>query len=435
MCCVSSVTGERIRDKIAASKRKGMWMGGYAPLGYDRQNGKLVVNPEEAERVRLIFSLYLELGCVPSLRDQLIQMEVRSKAFVSKQGRRFGGVYYSRGGLYELLKNPIYKGEIHHRGQQYRGEHEAIVSQDLWDKVQARLRGSHQGRRTGLESSCTALLTGLLRDEHGKKFTPTHTLKRGRRYRYYFCQSTTNGEASSVRLPARDIEILVLRRLQEFLSSSIQVVDEIGNSEDPPAVIEKLIGAGHQLSKQLPGMPPAEQRTLLTQIFKRVVLRPKKVELLASRFSIRKLLIGERDLVSNGNSQSESGDSGTDSLVLDVQAEIRRQGLVVRVVVPSGPPSATTSLISGPLVKALARAHDWSQRLLNKTAASPRDIARQLGINHRYVDRILACTFLAPDIVDAILAGRQPIDLTVDKLTRNLPLSWTEQRKQLGFTS
>jgi site-specific DNA recombinase len=107
----------------------------------------------------------------------------------------------------------------------------------------------------------------------------------------------------------------------------------------------------------------------------------------------------------------------------------------VRVVVPSGPPSTAASLISRSLVKALARAHDWSQRLLNKTAASSRDLARQLGINHRYVDRILACAFLAPDIVEVILAGGQPIDLTVDKLTRNLPLSWAEQRKRLGFRS
>jgi len=362
-------------------------------------------------------------------------MGIRSKVFISQQGRRSGGVYYSRGGLYELLKNPIYVGEIHHRGQQYRGEHEAIVSQDLWDKVQSRLCSSHQGKRTGLEASCTALLTGLLRDEHGKKFTPTHTLKRGRRYRYYFCQSTTNGEAASVRLPAHDIEVIVLRRLQELLSSSIQVVDEIGHPDDPPAVIEKLVGTANQLSKQLPGMPPAEQRTLLTQILKRVVLHSKKVELLISRLSLQKLLIGEDNRVSNGNSQFEPCDSLGDSLVLEAQAEIKRRGLAVRVVVPSGPPSKAACLISGSLVKALARAHDWSQRLLNQTAASSRDLARQLGINHRYVDRILACAFLAPDIVDAILAGRQPIDLTVDKLTRNLPLRWTEQRKHLGFTS
>ena len=146
-------------------------------------------------------------------------------------------------------------------------------------------------------------------------------------------------------------------------------------------------------------------------------------------------MIGEDNRVSNGNSQFESCNSLSDSLVLEAHAEIKRQGLAVRVVVPSGPPSTAASAISGSLVKALARAHDWSQRLLNKTAASSRDLARQLGINRRYVDRILACAFLAPDIVEAILAGGQPIDLTVDKLTRNLPLSWAEQRKRLGFRS
>jgi len=429
------VTGERIRDKIAASKRKGMWMGGYAPLGYDCQNGKLVVNPEGAERVRLIFRLYLELGSVRSLRDRLIEMQVRSKLFISKLGRHFGGVYYSRGALYELLKNPIYIGEIHHRGQKYRGEHEGIVPRDLWDKVQAQLRSSHQGRRAGLEAGGTALLTGLLRDEQGKKFTPSHTLKRGRRYRYYFCQSTKNNQTSPVRLPARDIEILILRRLQEFLSSSIQVVDQIGNPDDPPAVVEKLIGAANHLSMQLTLLPPQEQRTVLTRILRRVAIRPNRVELQASRLSIRRLLTGEGQPLSNDNSPLESSGDKMETLVLDIAAEVKRRGLAVRIVVPSGPASTVASGISGPLVKALARAHDWSQRLLNRSAASPADIAKQLGINHRYVDRILPCAFLAPDIVEAILAGRQPMDLSVDKITRNLPLSWVEQRRQLGFTS
>jgi site-specific DNA recombinase len=139
------VTGERIRDKIAASKRKGMWMGGTVPLGYGRGQGRLVVNPAEADQVRLIFNLYLELACVRKLRDRLTEMNVRSKTHVSQTGRRFGGVCFSRGALYKLLNNPIYIGEIRHRERQYPGEHEAIIPRELWDKVQTQLRSTYPG--------------------------------------------------------------------------------------------------------------------------------------------------------------------------------------------------------------------------------------------------------------------------------------------------
>ena len=226
------VTGERIRDKIAASKRKGMWMGGNPPLGYDRGAGKLIINTQEAEQVRRIFDLYLELACVRKLRDRLVELDVRSKAHVSQAGRKFGRVHYSRGALYNLLKNPIYIAEIRHREHQYPGQHEAIVPRDLWDKVQTQLRSSHQGRRSGVEVSAPSLLAGWLWDEHGRRFTPSHTLKNGKRYHYYFCPALTNShhreqERAAIRLPARDIEVLVLRKLQSFLSAPTEVMDQI----------------------------------------------------------------------------------------------------------------------------------------------------------------------------------------------------------------
>jgi DNA invertase Pin-like site-specific DNA recombinase len=432
------VTGERIRDKIAASKRKGMWMGGNVPLGYDRSQGKLVINPEESERVRLMFNLYLELGCVSKLKDRLIDLQVRSKARVSKTGKRFGGVCYSRGALYQLLKNPTYIGEIQHRDQQYPGEHQAILSRETWDKVQTQLRSTNQGRRTGLEASSTSLLTGLLRNEHGKRFTPSHTLKNGKRYRYYVWRRiATNPNrrtpTTPIRLPAHDIELQVQRRLRAFLSSSTQVMDYVGRGDEGPAVVHELVSAGARLAHKLPTLSPEEQRAILRKILKQVVVHPNKVELLVSRVAVRMLLTSEDNGVLSTKPSEPEGALQDDILRLELQAEIRRQGLAMRLMVSPDSSMTPISRPVAPLLKAIARAHDWSKRLLDKSAVSQTELARQLGLNRRYVDRVLECAFLAPDIVEAILEGRQPHDLTFDKLTRNLPLGWPEQRQQLGF--
>ena len=183
------VTGERIRDKIAASKRKGMWMGGIVPVGYDVRDRKLIVNADEAAQVRKLFRLYLELGCVAKLKAQLDRDGVKSKARLSPSGMRSGGTSYSRGSLYCLLQNPIYLGKIQHRDATYAGEHDAIIPQELWDKVQDRLRANNKVRRSGSNSKSPSLLVGLLYDEEGNRFTPSHAVKGGKRYRYYVSQA------------------------------------------------------------------------------------------------------------------------------------------------------------------------------------------------------------------------------------------------------
>src|SRR5215470_3547010 len=159
------LAGERIRDKFAASRRKGMWMGGTVPLGYEGKDRKLVINEEEAERVRLIFRQYLALGCVSKLRTDLDQRGVRSKQRVLTSGRLLGGCSFGRGALYHLLRNRIYRGEVVHKGMAYPGEHKAIVDEELWSAVQAKLSDNvRQRRRTQVKSG--ALLGGLIFDKN-----------------------------------------------------------------------------------------------------------------------------------------------------------------------------------------------------------------------------------------------------------------------------
>ncbi len=190
------VTGERIRDKIAASKRKGMWMGGRIPMGYDLLDRRLLVNQEEAERVIDIYKLYLKLGCVAKLKARLDQQEIKSKIRVSRTGKTSGGASYSRGALYELLQNRLYLGEIPHKEQSYPGEHAAIVERTLWDEVQAKLKANVHARRNGTNASAPSLLRGLLYDAEGNRYTPSHAVKNGKRYRYYISQKVVRHGAS-----------------------------------------------------------------------------------------------------------------------------------------------------------------------------------------------------------------------------------------------
>ena len=177
-----------IRDKIAASKRKGMWMGGRVPLGYDLKDRRLVINKGEAEQVCEIFKSYLELGCVRKLKAHLDKKKARTKIRIGPSGEKTGGGAYSRGGLYRILGNRIYCGVVFHKGSSYTGEHEAIIDLDLWERVQAKLAENTHAHRHGTNADAPSLLRGLVYDEGGNRFTPSHAVKNGKRYRYYVSQ-------------------------------------------------------------------------------------------------------------------------------------------------------------------------------------------------------------------------------------------------------
>ena len=246
------VTGERIRDKIAASKRKGMWMGGRVPVGYDVKERKLIVNPEGADLVRRLFRLYLELGSVLKLKAHLDLEGIRSKERASPTGEKSGGTSYSRGALYRVLQNRIYVGEIPHRGNIYPGQHAGIIPTELWEQVQAQLRSDSQGRRNGLKANCPSLLLGLLHDGQGNRFTPSHTVKNGKRYRYYVCQEKVDADGAQrkrTRIPAHDVERQVVLRLQAFLQSASEVMAELTQPENPrPILSRSLLPRGSNLS-------------------------------------------------------------------------------------------------------------------------------------------------------------------------------------------
>ena len=361
------VTGERIRDKIAASKRKGMWMGGTVPLGYDVKDRKLVVNPEDAKMVVRLFKLYLELRCVAKLKARLDQEGIKSKSRTSAAGKRSGGASYCRGALYQILKNRIYLGEIHHRGQNHPGEHAAIVPRELWDRVQAQLKSDHQGRRNGLKANSPSLLVGLLQDAEGNRFTPCHTSKNGRRYRYYVCPAAREGKEAGgaenrpSRVPAHDVERQVVLRLQSFLQSGREVMDELCLPEDPAARTQQiLVGAAKQFD-QLSSGASAVVKDFVRRVVQRVVVHADRIEVEVGKQKLRDTLTADPH-ASSVRTASHQPEGSSEVISFNIEARVKRCGGEMRLVFPPDHPGQGPSPVAPSLLKALARGrqgYEW----------------------------------------------------------------------------
>lgn len=226
------VTAERIRDKIAASKKRGQWMGGSPPFGYDNIDKKLVVNDVEARTVKHIMERYVDLKSVSKLKFELGKDGYVTKTRTTKKKSQTGGKPFSRGHLYQLLCNSVYIGKITHKGEVFDGQHEPIVDQELWERVQANLKHNAPKRRRSINIASNSLLTGLIYDQAGERLTPIHSQKpNGRRYRYYISARLSKGEVddgTALRLPSKQIEGHVIRRLTDLLGHTSQMMQMAG---------------------------------------------------------------------------------------------------------------------------------------------------------------------------------------------------------------
>jgi len=422
------VTGERIRDKIAASKKKGLWMGGCVPLGYEVHQRVLVPHQEEAKQVRRIFELYLKVGCVSLLKNELDREGIQSKIRIDETGKRSGGNSFSRGALYELLRNRLYLGEIRHHTRWYPGQHPAIVSKEIFDAAQGRLSSHCQGRKDGVRAGSQSLLVGLLRDEQGNRFTPSHTAKNGKRYRYYVSQAAirngSKGAVGAIRLPANEIERYVIAAVQTFLRSQQSIFDQLADPDDPPTETQKLMEAGQTLAGRWKRIQPIELHSIVRSVVHQVaVQREGSIRVLLSKSRLRENLLGEEH-------RESSGDPGG-LITIPIEAKLRRCGMEVRLIVSPEMDKAERRPLPS-LLKALARAHQWYEWLIEGKVNNVMAVAIRAGMNERYVEKVLRCAFLAPDIVKAVLDGRHSPELTFERLVAEIPLSWAEQKTRLG---
>jgi site-specific DNA recombinase len=422
------VTGERIRDKFAASKKKGMWMGGHVPLGYHLKDRKLVLAEEEAETVRTIFRLYAELGSVLKLKSALDNQNLRTKLRTHIDGVRRGGLPFRIGHLYTILRNPIYCGKVHHKGSTYAGDHTPIIDQALWDKVQACLTFNAAIRRSGQTSQNPSLLAGILFDATHTKMTPTHTAKAGKRYRYYISNNLVTGtkrrkltRTEGTRLSAQEIEGHVIKALANFLSDPQRLMAAFTSAELDPATATNSIQQAKTLSQNLTGKD-------IKDIYERVRGLITRVQVNASSITITidcKALSQSLGIPDHNDPEK--------CITITLPAELRRLGKEKRLIIAAHAPASNQDVN---LTKAIVRANKWFAMLRDREVKSISDLAQKERVSRTYLGRLAPLALLAPDITEAILDGRQPLDLSLERLLSlmPLPLSWVEQRSLLGFT-
>jgi site-specific DNA recombinase len=430
------VTGERIRDKIAASKKKGMWMGGQPSLGYDVKDRKLIVNKIEAETVRHIFRRYSELKSVRELKEELDSTGIVSKIRTASDGSRYGGQPIARGALYLMLQNRIYRGEIVHKGKSYPGEHQAIVDEALWTSVQAILAQNRVDRANGTTGNKLNLLTGILFDAHGGRMSPTHANKKAIRYRYYISRSLLDGSAKAKtegqRIPAAALESLVVRRMRGWLADPASILQAIQQAASDAVTQKRLIERARDLAKQDHDRGIEGLREFMRASIVRVQVHADRIDIILDQDQLYRCL----DETAKQTEPIEKTRSETNHQVttLSIPARLKRTGKEMRIIVDDG--SEHTTPDTG-LVRLLVRANAIRDQLLADRSLTFEDIAKSEGVVPSYATRLFRLTLLAPDIVSAILSGRHPPELMARRLMDDtrLPLEWNEQRQRLGFAS
>ena len=422
------IAGERIRDKIAASKRKGMWMGGNVPLGYDVKDRKLITYEIEASTVQLIFRRYAELGSVSLLRTELDQQGVVSKRREGAGRQLAGGKSFSCGALYLMLQNRIYRGEITHQGEPYPGQHEAIIDPELWRVVQEKLAANRRERSLAGGAEAPILLAGLIVDSDGDRMTPTHAAKRSKRYRYYVSASLLADDRTQarkgLRIPAGDIEGLALDRLRTFFSSRTEVADALALLDLDVRLLDTALRNALHLSQRWLAMPPVELMSLVREIVERVSVALDRIEI---RLSLAKVAAA---LKAGETSQSLD----VDPVALSIEAKLRRASKGRRLVIQNRGDTEVNAGLVGLVGEALA----FRNQLLLGPDDSIEAMIERLGISRGRLSSLIRLSYLAPDIVRALMEGRQPIELTPTRLlhlSKDLPHDWREQRLFLGFAA
>lgn len=415
------VTAERIRDKTAASKKKGLWMGGVPPLGYDPhpdpKTRGLVINANEAETVRAIFALYDDLGCLNAVMRRANHVGLRSKRHSFRSGRVQGGTPFSRGQIYAILRNPIYIGKIRHKDRVWDGQHAPILDEDLWGRVQSKLQAASArprgrkdpGNRPG--ATRVALLTGKLRDDTGDRLTPTHTRRHGRQIRYYVSNRLISGgtDPRGWRLPGIALEQAVANTIARHLVAfardhRICAEADLQQSE---AVKDKL----RHLAGQLADGAPDRIAALLAD----GTIGRNRITLRLQAKALGEALGLQPDAIDPA------------AVTIDAPFALRRRGVEGKIIVGDREPQSDRTML-----RALAQAHAWVADLRKGRPLG--DIAASTGHSESYIRTRAQLAYLAPAIQCAILDGRQPADLTLERIIRKpVPLDWDIQARLYGF--
>ena len=411
------VTSERIRDKIAASKKKGLWMGGLPPLGYDphpdKSRRELIINDQEAKTIRRLFELYLNEGCLSATLLAADGIGLRSKFRTFATGRTQGGTPLGRGQIHSILTNPVYIGMIRHKDKLWPGSHAAIISEAQWRDVQAKL-ASASARRRGDSSMrgarSTAPLLGKFRDEVGDRLTPTHTKRHGRQIRYYVSNCLVSGKprAEAWRLPAQQFEQVVASTIKDHFAAHIERVSVLasGSANEMQAAARTL----EALSEKAFSAGGSGATDLIEE--GRIALGALQVKLnknqLAEQLGFPVVRLSQ--------------DFGHCQGAFSIQR--RRHGTKIIAGIASPAPDET-------LIRALRNAHVWAAQL--KAGVAVKAIAAEAECSGSYVRRIMPLCTLSPKLQRMILLGEQPSNLSLEVLVRaDIPTDWYLQEARFG---
>ncbi|MEX1036590.1 MAG: recombinase family protein [Sneathiella sp.] len=420
------VTAERIRDKIAASKKKGIWMGGNMPLGYDVADRKLVINHEEADTVRQLFDLYIKFKTVRLLKAEADRQGITTKQQIRKDGSVTGGKPLLRGNLYRLLSNPLYIGLIPHKGETWPGLHEAIIDQETWDQVQQIMRGNSKERSSPTNVKAPFLLTGLVFDEDGEPLYQAQASKDGKRYRYYISKRLAQYEqpdAGGWRLPAHILEAAVLNPVQELLRDQSRLIDVFELKNHSLFELQSINEQAVALAAKMAGSDMDSQRHIIQALIHRVSLSHGSITIDLSRNALVRLLDVKR---------AADHDGREETITLKIAIKLQRRGVEAKLIIAGN----TRARQPDPdLCRLIASGRYWFDQLASGEVKSVKEIAEREKVFDTEITRILPLAFLAPEIIEDILAGRQPEGLTVMGLKRinPLPTDWQVQKKRLGY--
>lgn len=365
------VTAERIRDKIAASKKKGIWMGGLVPLGYDKAEEGLKVCEPEAATVRILYQAYLDLGCVRKLKSFADREGMRSKTRTLRSGKVIEGKPFSRGALYHLLRNPIYIGKIPHKEELYDGLHDRIISDTLWDKVQAKLASNAVARKAGRNARSRSPLAGKVFDADGRPLTPTHASKSGKRYRYYVSRRSGDRSSANWRISAQELEHAV------FLA--------MGNDTE----------LRHRFARAGQSDPDTAD---LAELIERVQIHETYLRIETCRAP---------------DAQPHT---------IEAPYTMRRRGVEAKMVL-NAHENRTKDVV---LMRRILRAMEWVSKIKSRRSIS--DIAGAEPVTPEYITHNMDLAYLSPKILTAILEGKQRPDVSAYQLSKvQIPANWCDQ--------
>jgi len=404
------VTAERIRDKIAASKRRGLWMGGQVPLGYDADGRTLKIKEDEATTIRTLYDLYETHGTIRGVYVEADTLQLRSRQRTNTEGTQSGGNAFSRGHIHHLLTNPIYAGRIRHKAEVHEGQHDAIIEPDRWDRIQLTLQDGAAKGRVRKTSKQRSLLCGKIFDETGDRLTPSHTkTKAGVRLRYYVSRRLikNSGEANKEgwRLPAEELEQKAAHVLRQYINRA-SFIGQIAPNASANAIATTK--AKVQVLCERKDVKPS------LDLIEHIELSPGQLSIAINTEKLAALV------------ELDPNDVPQDDLIIIAPFQLRKRGVETKLVFADDSGDRDEVLI-----KNIAKAHEWYQQI--KAGKTLSEIADAADTSNHRVQQMIELAFLAPNILKDVLDGKQPSGFTSNWFRRHgLPISWQDQRDLLA---